>query len=74
MTDPDEEEPAEYASPACFLHELSPEFAGLTPAAPPPGAPPGAGASPPEAGLPEEKGQAPAIPAHAPLPRAEEKG
>jgi hypothetical protein len=28
----DREEPGEYASPACFLHELDPGFAGLTPA------------------------------------------
>jgi hypothetical protein len=28
----DREEPGEYASPACFLHELDPSFAGLTPA------------------------------------------
>jgi hypothetical protein len=68
MTDPDEEEPVEYASPACFLHELSPEFAGL---APPP--PPGAEASPPETGLPEGKGQAPASPFHAPLPGTKKK-
>jgi hypothetical protein len=26
----DREEPGEYASPACFLHELDPGFAGLT--------------------------------------------
>ena len=27
----DDAEPGEYASPACFLHELDPAFAGLTP-------------------------------------------
>ena len=69
MTEPDEEEPVEYASPACFLHELSPEFAGLSP--PPP---PGAEASPPETGSPEENGQAPASPSHGALPNKKEKG
>ncbi len=28
----DDEPPADYASPACFLHELDPEWTGLAPA------------------------------------------
>lgn len=34
MSATDDDEPRQFASPACFLHELSPEFAGTAPALP----------------------------------------
>ena len=34
---PEDEDPTEYSSPACMLHEIDPAYAGLTPPAPPEG-------------------------------------
>lgn len=39
MPDSEDDTPADYASPACLLHEIDPAYAGLTPAAPPEGVP-----------------------------------
>ena len=39
MSDENDNSPAEYASPACMLHEIDPAYAGLTPPAPSEGVP-----------------------------------
>ena len=39
MAHDEDDGPAEYASPACLLHEIDPVYAGLMPPAPPEGVP-----------------------------------